>query len=230
MNMNDALGRIRYHATHLLELPRQLAAVPDRMVEHEMFKEVFILQPYLWLVRDLKPNTIAIDIGACRGETAVYLAMPKEVAMVYAYELVPNSYEVSKANIELSPFKDKIKIFNLAISSGEGTVYAPKDSGAAGSRMMENGIPIKSVGLNAVLEGKRNVIIKCDVEGAEVQIFDGKADLGNVYKIILEYHGKEAKESVTKVLEGQGFHTESVFLAVQKETGREMGFIHANRI
>ena len=43
-------------------------------------------------IQGLRPDTIAIDIGAFIGETAIYLAMQERISKVYSYELMPDNY------------------------------------------------------------------------------------------------------------------------------------------
>jgi hypothetical protein len=74
-----------------------------------------------------------------------------------------------------------------------------------------------------------NTIIKCDIEGAEHELFTHRADLSDVYKIMLEYHNGIG--IIKDVLEDKGFKVK-----VEKEHIPEaaknllpMGFIYAER-
>ena len=50
-------------------------------------EEIFINEDYNWLVTGLRKKTIAIDIGAFCGESALYMAREKNIEKIYAYEL-----------------------------------------------------------------------------------------------------------------------------------------------
>lgn len=198
-------SRVKYHITHPAETSRMLTSIAQRLEEQRVYDEVFIEQPYFWLISGLRPNTTALDIGAYAGETAIYLAMPKEVKSVYSYELMPSSFKRSKTNIKRSALASKIKIINAAVEAHDGTVYAPKDEGTVTSQVAKAGIPVPAVGINTILKGKKNVIIKCDAEGAEERIFANGAKLDNVYKIMLEYHNDSAQAGLTSYLRKKGF-------------------------
>jgi hypothetical protein len=79
--------------------------------------------------------------------------------------------------------------------------------------------------LDQVLRLLYNVAIKCDVEGAEIDIFNERTDLSKVYAIQMEYHhGRSAQLIAT--LRNMGFKTKS------KHTGNrsdvcEIGYICA---
>ena len=192
-------ARLKYHIKHPLRLSVTVGSIPQRLIEHAVYKEVFMEQTYHWLVQDLRPDTVAIDIGAFIGETAIYLAMQERISKVYSYELMPDNYTTAKANIDGSPFRDKIVLFNKAVGEKEGTVYAPKGGGDTITSISKSGIPVPAVGLDTALDNLRNVIIKCDAEGAEEQIFNPNVNLAQVYRIMLEYHAKRIRDRVLEV-------------------------------
>lgn len=189
-------------------------------------RETFISQDYLWLLQQARPDTVAIDIGAFIGDSAVYLAQSERIKMVYSFEPNQKSYLVAKENIADSPFRAKIRLFNQAIggaagrgsSIGSGLGYTRFERSGSGS-----GIRIKT--LDDVLTGLSNVIIKCDVEGAEVDIFS-KAGLDRVYAIQLEYH--DTKEEMLRILKSRNFRVE---LQGDKKgvIYRNVGYIRAYR-
>lgn len=203
--MNIAV-RLKHHIMHPYRI-FNVNSIPRRLIEHTVYREIFIEQDYYWLIEGLRPDTIAIDIGAFRGETAIYFAMQDKISKVYSYELMPDNYEIAKANVENLPFKHKIEVFNQAVAETKGTVYAPKGGGDAITTIAKSGIPIQAVGLNDVLDNFKNVIIKCDVEGAEDQIFNQNVDLAQVYKIMVEYHDEKGRDKVIGVLRNCGFDT-----------------------
>jgi FkbM family methyltransferase len=180
--------------------------------------ETFISQDYKWLLDSARPNTTAIDIGAFIGDTAIYLAQSKNIKRVLAFEPNPKSFSVAKENIGYSPIGSKIRISNEAIGeedatarvSGTGLGYSKL---AGGSR----GKSIRIRKLDEVLKGLRNVIIKCDVEGYEVDIFR-HAELRNVYAIQMEYH--DTKSEMLDILQSKHFEP--------KVRGDRKGVIYRN--
>ena len=133
--------------------------------------------------------------------------MQDKISKVYSYELMPDNYEIAKANVENLPFKHKIEVFNQAVAETKGTVYAPKGGGDAITTIAKSGIPIQAVGLNDVLDNFKNVIIKCDVEGAEPDIQPecrpgaGLQDNGRIPR------RRNGRDKVIGVLRNCGFDT-----------------------
>ncbi len=168
--------------------------------------ETFISQEYLWLLKQARPNTTAIDIGAFIGDTAIYLAQSDNIKSVRSFEPHPKSYRVAKQNISESPFRHKIKIFNIALGSRSGTGQTSGTGlGYTKFQKSDSGKGIRVKRIDEVLSGLSNAIIKCDVEGMEIEIFRD-ANIRNVYAIQLEYH--DTKDEMVRILRSKGFRTE----------------------
>lgn len=71
----------------------------------------------------------------------------------------------------------------------------------------------------------KNTAIKCDIEGAEHQIFTDDTDLDNVYKVQMECH-KGIRE-LKKILEMKGFKVKTDERKLRES--EEIGMIHAWR-
>ena len=149
--------------------------------------------------------------------------MNKNVQKVFSYEIIPNIFKEAKVNIEKSPFKDKIELFNAGVSDKNKIIRISKEYngfrmwffrspfgfGGTNIEMIErkNGIEVPLITLNSILKNKENVVIKSDCEGAEGAIFND-ADLSNVYAIQLEYHN--CKKEISTILESKGFKVEDL--------------------
>ncbi len=140
-------------------------------------------------------NRTVIDIGANIADTPLFLA--QEGATVFAFEPVPETYEMGKENIELNPdLKNNIHMYNNAIS-GENEfikIYTETNEDSAGANSFiktEKWIEIEAFTIKQIIE-KFNIkpdILKMDCEGAEYSIIK-KSDLSCFKKIMLEYHEK----------------------------------------
>ena len=75
-------------------------------------EETFMQTQYAWLVENLRQGTIAIDIGANIGDSAIYLAMQPKVRKIYSYEPYPYLYEQGKRYVRQSIYKNKIILKN----------------------------------------------------------------------------------------------------------------------
>ena len=155
------------------------------------------------------------DIGANRGYASLYFVQKDYVTDIYAFELVPQTFELLKKNIDLNPeYKDKIhpycfglgkentdiEIKRLDHRDGCNTInqdfiqnYMPEEIG--------KGVPVKceikrasEVLKQLIVENNiENIILKIDVEGAEYDIFDDLVEnypeiFNKVQKIVGETH------------------------------------------
>ena len=177
-----------------------------------VLNETFIQEQYYWLVQNLKPNTVAIDVGANIGDSAIYLAMQPNIKEVWAYEPYPNIYKRLQENISKSVRKDKIKIFNQAVSKPHSDyTFHISDEGVAkaDSPLKEGkGQEIRAIGLDKIIEqiGNKDIIIKMDCEGGEFYILDKGLDLSKVYRMQIEVHKEFGSgEALADILKGYGF-------------------------
>jgi hypothetical protein len=141
------------------------------------FEEIFVLQRYDWLKKRLRPKTVVFDLGANVGDTAIYFAMQDNVEKVVCYEPDEKFCKVFENYIKDNPYKEKIILYKKAINS-------PHD-------------------INTDLKSYKNVVVKCDVEGPEHQIFTPEIDLDNVYAIMLEY--RHGIQNIEKNIAAKGF-------------------------
>ena len=143
------------------------------------YKEIFIEQHYLKLVRALRPNTTILDLGSCIGDTPIYFAQYPEVVKIIGYEVDKDFYKLSLEHLELSQIKDKdIKLINEPITK-ERLLEFFKD------------------------HPNEQIAIKSDIEGAELEVFKDVEIPDNVYALIFETH--ESSAMLTELLEKQGF-------------------------
>jgi FkbM family methyltransferase len=160
------------------------------------FETIFLMQEYLWLYKRIKPNTTVIDIGACIGDSSIYFAMNQKVNKVYSYEITPASYYYGKKNMERCPLRNKIIMRNTGIHDKREWKWI--ENGGLGFQAASyfwmrydntnNKVLIKFIPLDDAIRGKKNVVIKCDAEGSEYDIFKSVKKLDNVYAIMIEYH------------------------------------------
>ena len=192
-----------------LRNPKQLMGKIGGIYRNARFyatlEETFLVRPYQWLYERIKPNTTFIDLGASIGDTAIFFAANEKVRRIIAYEAMPLTYRIARRNLALSPLKKKITLVNSIVSSGSGTRYLKNQRGYGNAQLGEfdkGSKRVKVTNLNALLKGLKNVAIKCDVEGHELEIFK-EARLDNVYAIELEYH--DSLPQMARLLKARGF-------------------------
>jgi FkbM family methyltransferase len=196
--------------------------------------EIFIDQSYKWLCQDLIPGTTAIDIGANIGDSTIYLAMQKEITHIKAFEPFPNLYNQAVDNIAKAGYGDKVDLHNEGVDKEESILDVPKSyraniySSTGGFKRLHyaEGRGIRMVKLDDILNkiNSKHIIIKCDCEGAEHQIFNGKNNLKDVYRIQIEYHN--GLRDLQKNLEAQGFKCTTKGIKADKALG-QCGWVYA---
>jgi len=171
-------------------------------------EEVFNSRTYDWLpVKD----RIVIDVGANIGDSAIFFGL-NGAEHVYAFEIVPSTFQLCKENINLNNLDDKITVFNLGLGK-EGTIRIPNDLVADGcfstSNLQgnESGTEVKIRSLNEVVNelSIENAVMKIDCEGCEYDVINPQ-NLESVKKfshIVGEYHYGYRK--LKETLEEAGF-------------------------
>jgi len=96
--------------------------------------------------------------------------------------------------------------------------------GVSFSKVDQGGEEIPTISLNDILKGKSNVLLKCDIEGGELEVFTEDTDLSNVNRIAMEYHLGCGKDMAV-LLERKGFKVKANWAA--ESEGR--GLIYASR-
>jgi FkbM family methyltransferase len=134
------------------------------------------------LLRLVQPGMNCFDIGANIGWYSLLIAKKVPGCNVYAFEPIPTTYGSLKANVETNGFPN-IRVFNFGCSDEDKQIafyFAPEISGAASGA---NILGWDTVGeivcrvrpLDEVWRelSVRVDFIKCDVEGAELFVFQG---------------------------------------------------------
>lgn len=178
-------------------------------------------------------NRVIIDVGSNIGDTPLFMA--NKGATVYAFEPVPETYEMSLKNIDLNPnLKSKINVYNKAISGKHEyiKIYTDTKENSPGANSFietDNFVEIEAFTLKQVINKFKITpdILKLDCEGAEYSIIKN-SDLKCFNLILLEYHEKFVGESynilVDKLVE-DGFDVD--IKKIDPYNLNEFGFIIA---
>ena len=186
-------------------IPKTFSRLDDLNTRAGIMFETFITEQYKWLVTGIRANTTAIDLGANMGDSAIYLAQQPKIRKVLSYELYPYWFNVAKQNISQNPNMAKVQLFNKGVGI-PGRIQLPENKhyGSTGKLVDHKyGREVEIVSLNQIIGGKRNLIVKCDVEGSEYQIFVPGVDLSNVYRMQIEYEYDPKK--IIEPIKKQGF-------------------------
>lgn len=207
-----------------------------------LIKEVFVKSEYNL---NIGKESVLIDIGMNRGASSLFFATNENIQKIYAYEPFKPTFESAKRNLELNPqLSNKINAFNVGLGKTETTLELPYIATATGAmstshdiykgekNIKKETVIVKDAAkeIAAIIEENKNyhIIVKCDCEGAEFEIFERLSEekiVGKIDIIIMEFHF-EKPDRLINILTEHGF-------AVQVKAGSSKsrtGYIYAVRM
>jgi FkbM family methyltransferase len=207
-----------------------------------LIREVFVKSEYNL---DIGRESVLIDIGMNRAAVSLRFASNENIKSVYAFEPFKPTFELAKRNLELNPqLSKKINAFNFGLGKSDATLELPYMNNATGGMSTthdvckgENNAKIETVVIRdaakeiaPILEENKNkyIIVKCDCEGAEFEIFDRLAEqglVGRIHVVIMEYHF-ELPDRLVKILTREGFAVQRKIASRRAKTG----YIYAVRM
>lgn len=129
------------------------------------------------LIREvLRPGVLFVDVGAWIGPTTLWAL--ETGAAVIAIEPDPVALPELREQIRSRNLGHRVEVWECAIGaqSGSGTLQAnPKDGGEYGdsmSRLGTEGVLVDVFTLPQLLGGRRPDLVKIDIEGGEVALWD----------------------------------------------------------
>ena len=147
-----------------------------------------------------KPGGIALDIGACYGDTALYFADKVGInGRVYSFEFVESNIKRFQENISRNEkVRSQIELVRNPVWSKAGDKMHYKDSGPGTKVSFDHSSELDSVTETLSLDkfvDEKNIervdFIKMDIEGAELDALIGATNLLKNYKpdlAICVYH------------------------------------------
>ncbi len=203
--------------------------------------EVFVHSEYNL---NLRKESILIDIGMNRAAASLLFATKDNIKRIYAYEPFKPTFETAKNNLKLNPkLSEKIIPLNYGLGKTEAILELPYAADAAvgmsttyevckgRKNIQKEKVIIKDAAKEfiAILEDNNNkhIIVKCDCEGAEFEIFerlDEENILNKIDVVMMEYHF-EKPDKLINILTKNNF-------AAQTRAGsrKETGYIYAVRM
>ncbi len=207
-----------------------------------LIKEVFVKSEYNLNIRK---ESILIDIGMNRGAASLLFATNKSIKRIYSYEPFKPTFEIAKRNLELNPqLSKKINAFNVGLGKSEKTLELPYVATATGGMSTTHNVCkdekyakketviIKDAAKEFVpiLEDNKDkhIIVKCDCEGAEFEIFERFNEEKIVDKIdivLMEFHF-DKPDRLINILTENSF----VVQVKQGSSKSRTGYIYAVRM
>ncbi len=137
------------------------------------------------MLRIMPEAALIFDVGANAGWYSILFAKNDPRSKVYAFEPIPRTFDLLQHNIALNHL-DNIESFRYGLSDKEGELvfyYHPEGSGNASLVNVSNRHDITKVSscVKTVDSVRRSLgvaidFIKCDVEGAELFVYEGAAE------------------------------------------------------
>jgi FkbM family methyltransferase len=172
----------------------------------------------MYLRARLRPRMVFYDLGANFGFFSLIAArLVGPEGRVFAFEPEASLMERIKANVERNGLKN-VTLVDAAIWSESGSVtFHRSDCGTSPDRGTghvaqkagsEVGIQVRSVALDDFIrQNPAPDVIKCDVEGAELEAFRGAGRLLEQHKplVICEVHSPESKAGLCTLFAGFGY-------------------------
>lgn len=169
-----------------------------------MIKEVFVKTDY---ELNFTKDAILFDVGMNRGAASLLFATYPNIKRIYSFEPFKPTFEQALKNFELNPkLKEKITAFNYGLGKEDTTLELPyledatgamstTHSGLNSENIRKETVTVKDAAktLAPIFEENKDkyVVIKCDCEGAEFEIFERLNQqklFGRIDIIVMEYH------------------------------------------
>lgn len=195
---------------------------------------------------NIAKESIVIDIGMNRAAAALLFASNEKIEKIYAYEPFKPTFELAQKNIRLNPLlSQKIVPRNFGLGKAETTLELPY-SASASVGMSTTHIDHKnrkdtqtetvhvkdaSKELESILQENKGkyIIVKCDCEGAEFEIFERLQEMNIVSEIdviMMEYHFDSPHKLINILIEN-GF---AVQLNSYYSEKHNIGFLYAVKL
>ena len=183
----------------------------DRQVIYYVFFQKFHFTPSVYLN---KRRPVILDIGSNIGCTIIDFKIKYPDSIVYGYEMDVDNYDLAVVNC--LPFAD-VHLFNKAVWIKKGKIsYNKNDQTDAYSIHSPGNVKnneVDCISIMDIIKGN-NIetvdILKMDIEGAEVSIFN-ETDLSWLDKVLslnIEFHNVSEieLERYIQLLKGRGFN------------------------
>jgi len=200
-----------------------------------VFHQIFIEREY-GCIDGIKDATLVIDCGANVGHSSAYFLSRYPNCNLIAVEPDPDNFSILERN--LAPYGPRAQAVKAAVWPCNQALHfttAPT-IGSEWARRVETtssgpGV-ISTVSINTLLKMapfNRVSVLKIDIEGAEVSLFENDVEwLDRVDNIVIELHGDVAKRNFLNAMKNRAFDIETCG-ELTCCLGRKDRALHANQ-
>jgi FkbM family methyltransferase len=204
-----------------------------------LFREIFIDRVYTRGLYQQKPNPVIIDIGANVGFFALYMASNTVRPEIHCFEPAGGTRELLAQNVSANGLDQIVRIHPFAVSDRTRVEHLHVSANSGHRSFLEHKYvghdtePVNCLSLSEAFERCANPkmvdLLKIDVEGAEIEIFNGAeaSALKRCRTIAVEVHDElrpGARDTVESLLRSNGFETR-----LAHNWGQRLGVVHAVR-
>lgn len=162
----------------------------DAGIVANIYFKLFDYEDSMFLIHNLKPKDLFIDIGANVGHFSL-LAAGICKANVIAFEPILVTFNKLKKNIVLNDLAEKIKIYNIGIGEVNSILNFTKSKDVMNSVALSYETDTVSVlvkKLDEALLNKNPTCLKIDVEGYEYFVLKGASEVLKKQRIEVYYN------------------------------------------
>jgi FkbM family methyltransferase len=172
------------------------AGYPLRVIGQQLpLASTFVLSQYAYCDLDAgafpRPGDVALDVGGCWGDTALWLAHHVgEHGRVHTFEPTPRNRQLLERNLALNPgVAPRVTVWSEPLAPVAGESVWVRDTISAGAQMQgelpagpdphgRQAVELRTETIDALVERgalPRVDFLKIDVEGADVGVLEGAA-------------------------------------------------------
>ena len=168
------------------------------------------------LEQNTRPGDVVYDIGANVGfYTLLASFLVGKQGRVYAFEPFPANVGFIKKHISLNKIIN-VSVFDMAIADKEDVMFFKTGINSAEGKLSNEGdlkvnvMPLDSMVRDKIIPPPQ--IMKIDVEGAELKLFEGAREMIKKYrpKIILSTHGDNIHVACINWLRSMGYCLQAI--------------------
>lgn len=183
-----------------------------------VLEEIFQKDEYTFVRESIKEAAWIVDLGANVGYTLRYWQTLFPKARIVAMEPEPNNCLICLRNIDSAGLESQVTLLQAGVGSVRQQMrLVDVGAGEWGYRTERTksgeGLPIDVLPLSEVLEGhakgQRIDLLKCDIEGAEKELFeDCRSWIKQVDAIVIELHPPYSLQALMLALKRAGANFE----------------------